>query len=493
MSVSKMRFIPRRWLIQSGLLSLALIGLALVCHDSYLSIRHDMALITTKQPNVFEMFYQRARILVPEQLAHYIDHSPIRVPIFSDNHDALAYAYGYDLKTRERFAELPLMSSTQALLGTYLYLLSYPEVINLYALFDDHRLLGMMSDNRVLSARMLSDKTGLDDIDAWSHYFGCAAFASTHVPCSNDEAQVSDIRRETFTRRQTITMYFPFDFYDPRSSTYRHGLTGIDIAVDTAFKAVLKPYESFNPTRSVISFNAVEPCHSGHLCLSTPLIRTKAGGTLYLKWSYSYGDFLWKVVLYSSAFKLYLIGLLLLMLSWRPLSLRLRTLVHTDQLTGLPRRDMLDQTMLLDHDYLMILDIDNFKSINDIHGHGVGDIALAAFARHLRGNMRKGDTAIRWGGEEFVAVYRGLDDEDAMWQMVTRLLAQPIKIDELPAPLTFSAGIIRIRDYLSVTEAVTLADELLYHVKQHGKHNIAYYHRQKIRLVRTPATPSSAA
>ncbi|MNR13331.1 Diguanylate cyclase YdeH [compost metagenome] len=150
--------------------------------------------------------------------------------------------------------------------------------------------------------------------------------------------------------------------------------------------------------------------------------------------------------------------------------------------------------MLLDHNYLMILDIDNFKSINDRYGHSVGDIALTAFARHLRSNMRKGDTAIRWGGEEFVVIYRGLDDEDAMWQVVTRLLTQPIVIPDLPAPITFSAGIIRIRDYLSVADAITLADELLYHVKQHGKHNIAYYHRQKIRLVRrTPAASSPAA
>ncbi|MNH07897.1 putative diguanylate cyclase YdaM [compost metagenome] len=121
----------------------------------------------------------------------------------------------------------------------------------------------------------------------------------------------------------------------------------------------------------------------------------------------------------------------------------------------------------------------------------MGDIALTAFAHHLRNNTRKGDTAIRWGGEEFVVIYRGLDDEDAMWQVVARLLAQPVVIPELPTPITFSAGVIRIRDYLSVAEAVTLADELLYHVKQHGKHNIAYYHRQKIRMVRRMPGSSS--
>ncbi|MCG6220492.1 hypothetical protein, partial [Vibrio diabolicus] len=75
----------------------------------------------------------------------------------------------------------------------------------------------------------------------------------------------------------------------------------------------------------------------------------------------------------------------------------------------------------------------------------------------------------------------------------TRLLAKPLAIPALPTPITFSAGIIRIRDYLTVSEAVHLADELLYHVKQHGKHNIAWYEGQEIRLIREPsAQPASA-
>ena len=49
---------------------------------------------------------------------------------------------------------------------------------------------------------------------------------------------------------------------------------------------------------------------------------------------------------------------------------------------------------------------------------------------------------------------------------------------------------IRIRDYLTVSDAITLADELLYHVKQHGKHNIAHYQGQHIELIRTPERPT---
>jgi diguanylate cyclase (GGDEF)-like protein len=495
MPVSKMRDIPRQWPFRLALLCVVLSGLAVVLNYTYFSIRHDMELITAKQQNVFEVFYQRARILEPEQLAQFIDGSAIKIPIFSDNRDAAAYVYGYNFKTRERFAVIPILPATNETLIAYQYALSYPEVINLYAIFDDHRLLGMMADNRDLPNRLLPSNSLLDQIAPWRHYFGCAAFNTTHVPCSKDEAQVSGIYTDSFTHLQTITMYFPFVFYEQGKQEYRYGLTGIDIAIDAAFKDVFQPFETLNPTRTVISFNAVEPCRPRHLCLSTPFMQTKAGTSLYLKWSYTYADFM-KVALYGPAFKLYLIALLLLMLTGRRVYFRLRTLAYTDHLTRLPRRDILNTALLQEHDYLMILDIDNFKAINDNYGHGVGDLALAAFARHLHHNIRKGDTAIRWGGEEFIALYKGLDDEEAVRHAVTRLLAQPLRIAQLPAPITFSAGIIRIRDYLTVADAVALADELLYHVKQHGKHNIAFYHGQAIELIRAddvPVQPASPA
>lgn len=487
MAGSLLRTLPRRWLMRFSLLCLALAGLGLVFNYTYLSIRHDMQLITAKQPNLFELFYQRARILAPEKLASFIDNSSIKTPIFSENGDATAYAYGYDLATLARLAVIPILPPANQMLSTYQYLLSYPEVLNLYAFYNDRRMLGMVGDKRMLPSELQPVNTNLNDIEPWTHYFGCAAFAATHVPCSTDEAQVSEIYTDTFTGLKTITLYFPFVFYDPALADYRYGLTGIDIAIDEAFKEVLRPFESLNPTRTVLSFEEVEPCRPWHLCLNTRFMRTKAGNDLFLKWSYSYGDIV-RAVLYGPAFKLYLIVLLLLMLTGRGIYGRLRTLALTDHLTRLPRRDILEQALLKEYDFLMLLDIDNFKSINDTHGHGVGDLALVAFARHLTTNMRKGDKAIRWGGEEFIILYKGLNDRASMRQAVTRLLASQLQIPELPAPITFSAGVIRIRDYLTVAEATDLADALLYHVKQHGKHNIAYYQGQEIRLIRDPGT-----
>ncbi|MGY3867788.1 GGDEF domain-containing protein [Aeromonas bivalvium] len=473
-----------------GLLCLAIAGLGLVCNYTYLRIRHDMQLITAKQPNLFEVFSQRARILAPEKLADFIDNSSIKMPIFSEHGDAAAYAYGYDLPTLKRLAVIPVLPPANQMLLAYQYVISNPEVLNLYALYNDRRMLGMVANKEMLPNQLLPVNTDLNDIEPWTHYFGCAFFVSTHVPCSTDEAWVSEIYTDTFTGLNTITLYFPFVYYEPVIKDYRYGLKGIDIAVDRAFKEVLQPFESLNPTRTVLSFEEVEPCRPFHLCLSTPLMRTKADSDLNLKWSYSYGDFS-RAVLFGPAFKIYLIALLLLMLTGRSIITRVRTQAQTDALTRLPRRDILNQALLREHDYLMILDIDNFKSVNDTHGHGVGDLALVAFANHLKTNIRKGDVAIRWGGEEFIVLFKGMDDDKMMHRSAARLLERPLHIPELPAPITFSAGVTRIRDYLTVAEAVQLADDLLYHVKQHGKRNIAYYQGQTIRLVRDPGADSA--
>ncbi|RWT32671.1 GGDEF domain-containing protein, partial [Aeromonas caviae] len=236
MAGSLLHIVPRKWLMRFTLFCLALAGLVLVFNYTYLSIRHDMALITAKQPNLFEVFYQRARILAPEKLADFIGNSSIKMPIFSENGDAAAYAYGYDLPTLKRLAVIPVLPPANQMLLAYLYVISNPEVLNLYAFYDDRRLLGMVANKGMLPSQLLPVNTDLNDIEPWTHFFGCASFASTHVPCSTDEAWVSEIYTDTFTGLQAITLYFPFVYYEPAIKDYRYGLKGIDIAVDRAFK-----------------------------------------------------------------------------------------------------------------------------------------------------------------------------------------------------------------------------------------------------------------
>lgn len=467
-----------------GVTLLILTGLGCVFYYTYQSLRHDMDLITAKQKNVFDVFYQRAKILEVENITSYLAYQrSLETPAhLVRNESNTNYLYGYDLRSKHRFAYVPLQYPAANLLNTFRYALSYPEVINIYTIWNDYRLIGMVADNKLLPTRLAPINMDLMTLPAWYHYFGCASFAPGRPFCSADEAFVSDIGIDSFSMRKTIVMSFPFIHQSGRSG-YKYGLLGIDIAVDEAFRDVLHPFDAVNPTRTDISFEAAEPCLPWHICLSKPFMRTKAGEDLYLRWSYSWIDFI-QLAFHGPAFKIYLIIILLVMVAWKQIYQRLRTLAHTDHLTRLPRRDILTQRLLHEHDYLMILDIDNFKSINDLHGHSIGDAALIAFARHLKGSIRKIDTAIRWGGEEFIVLFKGMEDDEMMIHSAGRLLDRPLGIPELPTPITFSAGVIRIRDYLTVTEAVHLADELLYHVKQHGKHNIACYEGKTIRLIR---------
>lgn len=169
MAASLLRFLPRRWLTRLGWLCLALTGLGLVANYTYFVIRHDMALITAKQANLFEVFYQRARILAPEKLADFIDNSSIKMPIFSENGDAAAYAYGYgygyDLPTLKRLAVIPVLPPANQMLLAYLYVISNPEVLNLYAFYDDRRLLGMVANKGMLPSQLLPVNTDLNDIE----------------------------------------------------------------------------------------------------------------------------------------------------------------------------------------------------------------------------------------------------------------------------------------------------------------------------------------
>jgi diguanylate cyclase (GGDEF)-like protein/PAS domain S-box-containing protein len=103
------------------------------------------------------------------------------------------------------------------------------------------------------------------------------------------------------------------------------------------------------------------------------------------------------------------------------MSTRLRELTLTDELTGLRNRrgfavvgsqilEVADRQ--LSTAFLLFLDIDNMKELNDYHGHSAGDAALKAVARALGEVLRRADAASRIGGDEFVALALGLDESD---------------------------------------------------------------------------------
>jgi len=98
---------------------------------------------------------------------------------------------------------------------------------------------------------------------------------------------------------------------------------------------------------------------------------------------------------------------------------QMHSLARTDPLTGLPNRlalsELLEEAVRSIHGlYVVLLDIDRFKQINDRFGHIVGDEVLKEVGRRLRTSMRKHDTLGRWGGEEFLIIMRADNQYDAL-------------------------------------------------------------------------------
>jgi len=119
-----------------------------------------------------------------------------------------------------------------------------------------------------------------------------------------------------------------------------------------------------------------------------------------------------------------------------------------------------------------LIDIDNFKKLNDSLGHAAGDQALKALAGGVRGRLRPQDHLARFGGEEFVVLLPGSDVEEAR-QVLTRLqrsLSEALFLHEgREVFVTFSAGVTAWRAGEDLQPALERADQALYEAKRTGK------------------------
>ncbi len=150
----------------------------------------------------------------------------------------------------------------------------------------------------------------------------------------------------------------------------------------------------------------------------------------------------------------------------------------TDELTGLRNRRYLMNLDLgawgAEKFALAILDLDYFKSINDQFGHDGGDVVLREFAWLLQAQIRNQDIVVRFGGEEFVILFRDARLETARL-VLERLLAK-LKVHVFSAlvmtkPLSFTAGIVSCHD-ANILQALKRADDLLYQGKNAGRNSL---------------------
>ncbi len=166
---------------------------------------------------------------------------------------------------------------------------------------------------------------------------------------------------------------------------------------------------------------------------------------------------------------------------------KLSYLTEHDPLTGLLNRRGFEHVLESEmkrarregfHLSLVIIDLDDFKQVNDTYGHPCGDLVLEQLARDLEANKRGYDQAARLGGEEFALLLPSAGPNKA--QVITRRLLDGFSRvrfscnDQEPFSVTFSAGLSFIKGKTRVTplELIALADEALYQAKAKGKQTI---------------------
>jgi diguanylate cyclase len=155
-----------------------------------------------------------------------------------------------------------------------------------------------------------------------------------------------------------------------------------------------------------------------------------------------------------------------------------------DHLTGLPNRRAFDalferevREARAEQEELCVAlcDIDHFKAVNDLHGHGVGDRVICAIAKHFKGLSNNRCHVARHGGEEFVLLFRGLDCSAAAEKLDAaraafagrRLINR--ENDEALGRVTYSAGVTDVFAHASQSAALKAADLALYAAKAAGR------------------------
>ena len=165
----------------------------------------------------------------------------------------------------------------------------------------------------------------------------------------------------------------------------------------------------------------------------------------------------------------------------------LEDMAKSDPLTGISnRRSFMEiaqmnieraRRMGEDNCYIILFDLDHFKSINDTHGHTVGDNVLIDVTARIKAAIRPYDLFARYGGEEFI-LWASLVNEKEAKNMAERLrlslCVKPFKIDGAALSVSASFGAARIDTY-NIEKAILQADKALYEAKSGGRNRVVFW------------------
>ncbi|MDB5847932.1 MAG: diguanylate cyclase [Rhodoferax sp.] len=156
----------------------------------------------------------------------------------------------------------------------------------------------------------------------------------------------------------------------------------------------------------------------------------------------------------------------------------LEQIVNQDALTGLLNRRALPivesriarKSLFDPRSFVLVIDLDHFKEINDTHGHAVGDEVLRRAASTMRALLRRDDAVMRWGGEEFLVCLADVSEEDAL--KVAEKLRLSIQNMREPTPVTASIGIAEVMPQRALADTIEIADQALFEAKQSGRNRV---------------------
>jgi diguanylate cyclase (GGDEF)-like protein len=126
---------------------------------------------------------------------------------------------------------------------------------------------------------------------------------------------------------------------------------------------------------------------------------------------------------------------------------------------------------------IVVLDIDNFKQINDTYGHTAGDKTLQVIANTIAKNVSKGVFVGRYGGEEFVLIYSKIQEKELTQELnaLNKYIARlPFKFKSDKVSITLSIGATHIKANDNIHIAFERADQAMYKAKHNGKNQVIY-------------------
>jgi len=169
---------------------------------------------------------------------------------------------------------------------------------------------------------------------------------------------------------------------------------------------------------------------------------------------------------------------------------KLAVLSNTDALTGINNRRFFMETVPSQMDrvarqnsesFVILMDLDNFKCINDRHGHLSGDMVLKEVAARVTSTLRPYDLFARYGGEEFILFVTDMDKASAI-RLAERIRAAiaetPIPIVGTSAAVTASLGVAPATPANRPEDAIACADKALYMAKDAGRNAVMYYDKE---------------